>query len=268
MSDAISKALKTAFELGKTYWMQADSQSFAEQRRSDETLAQFRALEARTLQALQSGEPVASVGSLNEFDAMRLVRDGYALTDPLYTTPQHVGFSHPDDLAVDRFASAMRAKMAKSRAKGRSGWENPLQCSGHDLAAMLVQHVEKGDPVDVANFCMMLHQRGIAGHEIHTALSDYVNAHTPQPVVPEGDIMPLVWMRPEDAARTMIAIECERAEVAPDKEPGFTVPLYRCPPPTVSRDDLIQLLIATRAQSEGVTADLIIKLLSAGKETA
>jgi hypothetical protein len=57
MSDAISKALKTAFELGKTYWMQADSQSFAEQRRSDETFAKFRALESSTLQALQSGEP-------------------------------------------------------------------------------------------------------------------------------------------------------------------------------------------------------------------
>jgi len=59
MSEAISKALKTAFELGKTYWMQADSQSFAEQRRSDETVAKFRALESSTLQALQSGEPVA-----------------------------------------------------------------------------------------------------------------------------------------------------------------------------------------------------------------
>ena len=40
--------------------------------------------------ALQSAEPVASVGSLNEFDAMRLVRNGYAFTDPLYTTPQPV----------------------------------------------------------------------------------------------------------------------------------------------------------------------------------
>lgn len=25
---------------------------------------------------------------------------------------------------------------------------------------MLREHVDKGDPVDVANFCMMLHQRG------------------------------------------------------------------------------------------------------------
>jgi hypothetical protein len=39
------------------------------------------------------------------------------------------------------------------------------------------------------------------------------------------------------------------------------------PQPVVDRNDLIELLIATRTQSEGVTADLIIKLLSAGKET-
>jgi hypothetical protein len=35
--------------------------------------------------------------------------------------------------------------------------------------------------------------------------------------------------------------------------------------PIVTRNDLIELLISTRTQSEGVTADLIIKLLSAGK---
>jgi hypothetical protein len=86
----------------------------------------------------------------------------------------------------------------------------------------------------------------------------------PQPVVPEGYITPFAWMRPEDAARTMIAVEGERAEVAPDKEHGFSVPLYRCQQPAVDRNELIELLIATRTQSEGVTADLIIKLLSAG----
>lgn len=32
-------------------------------------------------------KPVASVGSLNEFAAMELVRRGFALTDPLYTAP-------------------------------------------------------------------------------------------------------------------------------------------------------------------------------------
>lgn len=62
---------------------------------------------------------------------------------------------HTDDLAVDRFAEAMKDKLAKKRAEGRGGWED---CPGEMLSKMLVDHVEKGDPVDVANFCMMLHQ--------------------------------------------------------------------------------------------------------------
>ena len=67
---------------------------------------------------------------------------------------------HPDDAAVDRFAEAMKAKLAKSRAKGRGGWEDKAQCSAEDLSELLRGHVDKGDPVDVANFCMMLQQRG------------------------------------------------------------------------------------------------------------
>ena len=53
---------------------------------------------------------------------------------------------HPDDLAVDRFAAAMKAKLA--------------QCSGEYLSLLLVEHIEKGDPLDVGNLAMMLHQRG------------------------------------------------------------------------------------------------------------
>jgi len=75
------------------------------------------------------------------------------------TGKQQVGEMHPDDTAVDAFADAMKAKMADARAKGRGGWEDPAQCSSEDLSRMLRDHVEKGDPRDVANFCMMLHQR-------------------------------------------------------------------------------------------------------------
>ncbi len=75
---------------------------------------------------------------------------------------QPVGDQHPDDLAVDAFAAAMKAKMAEARAKGRGGWEDPAQCTAEDLSRMLREHVEKGDARDVANFCMMLHQRGEA----------------------------------------------------------------------------------------------------------
>ncbi len=71
-----------------------------------------------------------------------------------------IGDNHPDSLAVDRFAFAMKAKLAKKRSEGRGGWEDPEQCSAADLSYLLIQHCFKGDPVDVGNFAMMLQQRG------------------------------------------------------------------------------------------------------------
>ncbi|WP_245279238.1 hypothetical protein [Xanthobacter sp. 91] len=67
---------------------------------------------------------------------------------------------HSDDIAVDRFASAMKTKLAQKRAEGKGGWEDKNDCPAYRLSGLLRDHVSKGDPVDVANFCMMLHQRG------------------------------------------------------------------------------------------------------------
>ncbi|WP_019025346.1 MULTISPECIES: hypothetical protein [unclassified Thioalkalivibrio] len=70
---------------------------------------------------------------------------------------------HPDDAAVDRFATAMKEKLAGAREKGRGGWDDPEQCSGEMLARMLFEHLGKGNPgnfQDIANLAMMLHQRG------------------------------------------------------------------------------------------------------------
>lgn len=67
---------------------------------------------------------------------------------------------HPDDIAVDRFASAMKAKLAKKRREGRGGWDDEEDCSALWLSSLLREHVEKGDPLDVGNLAMMLHQRG------------------------------------------------------------------------------------------------------------
>lgn len=61
---------------------------------------------------------------------------------------------------VKKLKEAMKEKLAASRFKGRSGWQDKADCSQADLSRMLREHVEKGDPVDVANFCMMLHARG------------------------------------------------------------------------------------------------------------
>jgi len=68
--------------------------------------------------------------------------------------------SHPDDTAVDRFAAVMKTKLAQKRAQGRCGWQDTARCTSAMLSGLLREHVTKGDPVDVANFCMMLHQRG------------------------------------------------------------------------------------------------------------
>ncbi len=65
--------------------------------------------------------------------------------------------SHLDDVAVDNFAVAMKEKLAIARTKGRSGWE---ECDPAHLSAMLYEHVAKGDPRDVANFCMFLWSLG------------------------------------------------------------------------------------------------------------
>lgn len=67
--------------------------------------------------------------------------------------------AHSDDVAVDLFAAAMKAKLAQKRAEGRGGWETP-ECTADFLSGLLRDHVEKGDPLDVGNFAMMLHQRG------------------------------------------------------------------------------------------------------------
>lgn len=91
-----------------------------------------------------------------------------AAAQPVQEPPsQQPVAQHPDDIAVDRFAAAMKAKMAKSRAKGRGGWDDEAQCSMDTLARLLIEHVAKGDPVDIGNLAMMLHQREVAAMEHH-----------------------------------------------------------------------------------------------------
>lgn len=75
-------------------------------------------------------------------------------------SPTPADCQHPDDVAVDLFATTMKSKLALARAKGRGGWDDKSQCSAEYLSRLLRGHVDKGDPVDVANFCMMLSQRG------------------------------------------------------------------------------------------------------------
>ena len=65
---------------------------------------------------------------------------------------------HPDDEAVDRFAAAMKDKLAKARDAGRSGWQDPAW-PVDQIRDALYTHIAKGDPRDVANYCMFLWAR-------------------------------------------------------------------------------------------------------------
>jgi len=60
------------------------------------------------------------------------------------------------DDCVNKFAQAMKDKLRKKSKQGFSGWDDEKVCSQKDLSLMLKEHITKGDPIDVANFCMML----------------------------------------------------------------------------------------------------------------
>lgn len=69
---------------------------------------------------------------------------------------------HSDDAAVDRFAAAMKAKMADARAKGRHGWDDYEDVSDEWLASLFWGHLRKlnaGNFEDLANLLMMLWNR-------------------------------------------------------------------------------------------------------------
>lgn len=101
-------------------------------------------------------------GLLEDPDFKRSFIARHAIDLPDRATPAG-GESHPDDEAVDRFAAAMKVKLAASRKKGRGGWNDPKQCAVETLATMLHGHTRKTNPgafEDIGTFAMMLHQRG------------------------------------------------------------------------------------------------------------
>ena len=84
----------------------------------------------------------------------------HALLSQLYP---NIEFEKPptqadiDNEAVDKLAQAMKNKLAKKREQGYHGWAT---CKHGDLVQLLINHVDKGDPIDVANFCAFLFARG------------------------------------------------------------------------------------------------------------
>lgn len=69
--------------------------------------------------------------------------------------------TEPDDklhAAVDRFAARMKAKLDRAMQRGKQGWDDPCW-SPEQMSEDLHEHVAKGDPIDVANYCLFLDAR-------------------------------------------------------------------------------------------------------------
>mgnify|MGYP001285240005 CR=1 FL=1 len=111
--------------------------------------------------------------------AIEALRDELAKPAP---APEHD--VHPDDKAVDRFAGRMKWKLANARAKGKSGWQD-RSWTPDQISAALRQHVDKGDPTDVANYCMFLAARG-EPITLATAPEQPVEQQAPQMAQPDN----------------------------------------------------------------------------------
>ena len=110
------------------------------------------------MQALAASAPTLGDSEAIRDAAMRTVQAmGYEYAGGERWRPSFSFGERRDDVAVDAFARAMKVKMAEAHAKGRSGWED---MNPSDLSRMLRTHVEKGDPLDVANYGMMLWHHG------------------------------------------------------------------------------------------------------------
>jgi hypothetical protein len=61
----------------------------------------------------------------------------------------------------------MKRKLARKRAQGYEGWD---ELTSHEIAQRLIGHCLKGDPVDIANFCVFLAEAELTKAERRRAL--------------------------------------------------------------------------------------------------
>ena len=73
----------------------------------------------------------------------------------------HNAYAEP--LALERmvraFSNQMLAKLQRKRPEGYRGWDGPENYPTDDMWRMLKEHVEKRQPLDVANFAAMIWNR-------------------------------------------------------------------------------------------------------------
>lgn len=126
------------------------------------------AIEQVWLEALAVAYRVKPAGLAEALEAVGAIeihraKGDKGFTDPLrYNAPEAAAEADLDERAVESFAVMMLLKLAKSRAKGRGGWHRKDECDGGALSHLLREHVDKGDPIDVGLFSMMLQERGEA----------------------------------------------------------------------------------------------------------
>lgn len=180
------------------------------------TEQQVRALLAQKIAIMPNGESAAAQlramatnyptgHSWDKLDAKACIRGALeiealrALQATATGLPAQAVEPHPDDVAVDSLAALMKAKLAKQRDKGYGGWDT--DCTRERLSELLRAHVEKGDPVDVANFCAFLSARG------------------------EG-IAPQAQADARDDSALLDAMELQRIAVVPEYEGPWDAEIY------------------------------------------
>lgn len=73
-------------------------------------------------------------------------------------TPYDCGEGKSLEMLVDAFAEAMKAKLRKKILEGYKGWDDP-KWTREKIVEALKAHLEKGDPVDIANFAAFIWNR-------------------------------------------------------------------------------------------------------------
>jgi hypothetical protein len=73
-------------------------------------------------------------------------------------------YAYAEEVPVALFAEEMRRKLELKRKQGRDGWYQ-RECTINHLHSLMMDHAEKGDYVDVANFAMMIRAKQAMGHK-------------------------------------------------------------------------------------------------------
>lgn len=96
-----------------------------------------------------------------ESESVEMIEDGAIARQSLEledTSEQQI----KDEFAVDKFALLMKETLMHSRLKGRYGWDDKEHTPVTNLTGGLLHHLmkeNKGNYIDIANFCMMLVMR-------------------------------------------------------------------------------------------------------------